>query len=227
MDHSEALRLHAAEKYVLGELSPELREQYEEHYFDCEECASDLKVAVAFTDAARELLGKASLRGPEPYRMPGWFAWLRPIFAVPAFAALLLVVTYQSFVTIPRLQRQAATQAVQPGDFVSLIGANSRAEGAKVFQLHRDRPAILELDIPPSDEFAGYICQVQNATGTTIYTARVSAADAKRTVHVIIPAGSRKAGEYALVIFGQPSSAYNAASLSELERLRFSVELLP
>jgi len=45
MDHSEALRLQAAERYVLGELSPELREQYEEHYFTCEECASDVKAS--------------------------------------------------------------------------------------------------------------------------------------------------------------------------------------
>jgi hypothetical protein len=222
MDHSEALRLHAPEKYVLGELSSELREQYEEHYFDCEECASELKTVVAFADTARELLRK-----PEPYRISGWFAWLRPVVAVPAFAALLLIVSYQSFVTIPRLQRQAATQAVQPADFVSLIGANSRAEGSKVFQLHRDRPVILEVDIPPSAAFASYICQVQNAAGATIYTTRASAADAKNTVHVVIPAGSRKAGEYTLLIFGQPSSAYNAASPSEIERLRFSVELLP
>jgi len=48
MDHSEALRLQAAERYVLGELSPELREQYEEHYFTCEECASDVKASAVF-----------------------------------------------------------------------------------------------------------------------------------------------------------------------------------
>ena len=29
MDHSEAVRMRAAEKYVLGELSPVLREEYE------------------------------------------------------------------------------------------------------------------------------------------------------------------------------------------------------
>jgi len=37
MDHGESIRLMAAEKYLLGELAPELREQFEEHFFDCQE----------------------------------------------------------------------------------------------------------------------------------------------------------------------------------------------
>ena len=53
MDHSQALRLHAAEKYLLGELAPEVREQFEEHYFECEECANDVKAGAAFIDCAR------------------------------------------------------------------------------------------------------------------------------------------------------------------------------
>src|SRR6266404_2189817 len=38
MDHKEAVRLQAAEKYVLGEFPPNLRDEYEEHFFDCAEC---------------------------------------------------------------------------------------------------------------------------------------------------------------------------------------------
>src|SRR5437899_1549015 len=39
MDHNEALQLQAAGKYVLGKLSPPLRDEFEEHFFDCQECA--------------------------------------------------------------------------------------------------------------------------------------------------------------------------------------------
>jgi anti-sigma factor RsiW len=49
------LRLHAAEKYLLGELAPEVREQFEEHYFECEACANDVKAGAAFIDGARVL----------------------------------------------------------------------------------------------------------------------------------------------------------------------------
>jgi len=56
MNHSEAVRLQAAEKYVLGELSPALREEYEEHLFDCVACALDVKAVAAFLDNARDVL---------------------------------------------------------------------------------------------------------------------------------------------------------------------------
>jgi len=50
MDHNEALRLHAVEKYALGELPPSLRNEFEEHYFECEECAEDVKAAAEFVE---------------------------------------------------------------------------------------------------------------------------------------------------------------------------------
>jgi anti-sigma factor RsiW len=56
MDHGEAIRLGATEKYVLGELPQSLRDDFEEHYFECQECALDLKAAEAFVDNAREVL---------------------------------------------------------------------------------------------------------------------------------------------------------------------------
>jgi len=55
MDHNEAIQLQAAEKYVLGELSPPLRDEFEEHFFDCQECALDVKAAAGFVDNARHV----------------------------------------------------------------------------------------------------------------------------------------------------------------------------
>jgi anti-sigma factor RsiW len=56
MDHDEAVRMRAAEKYVLGELSPVLREEYEEHFFACVACALEVKAAAAFVDNACDVL---------------------------------------------------------------------------------------------------------------------------------------------------------------------------
>ncbi len=56
MDHSKAVRMQAAAKYVLGELSQVLREEYEEHFFDCTACAIDVKAATDFLNIAREVL---------------------------------------------------------------------------------------------------------------------------------------------------------------------------
>ena len=55
MDHAEALKTKATEKYFLGELTPQQREAYENHYFDCHECAADVKSTALLMDNAREI----------------------------------------------------------------------------------------------------------------------------------------------------------------------------
>ena len=228
MDHSEALRLQLAEKYVLGELSPALRDEYEEHYFDCQECAADLKAAVAFVDAGRATFrsgpGEASQGKEDAER--SWFAWLRPSVMVPAMAVLLAALAYQSFVTIPHLQRAAATPSGS-ASFVALIGANSRGEAAKSFAIQQNQPVILEVDIPPSQEFSSYLCQIQDDAGRSVYDGRVSAGDAKRSVHLIVPSGALRARAYTLRVLGQKGAGSEAASQPEVARLQFAIEFLP
>src|SRR5260370_35696321 len=171
MDHSEALRFQAAEKYVLGEVSHEFRHDYEQPYFDCHEGAGDLKVAVAFVDAGRATFrsgpGEASQGKEDAER--SWFAWLRPSVMVPAMAVLLAALAYQSFVTIPHLQRATVTLTTGSASFISLIGANSRGEAAKSFAIQQNQPVILEVDIPPSQEFSSYLCQIQDDSRRSLY----------------------------------------------------------
>src|SRR5260370_15484235 len=139
MDHSEALRLQAAEKYVLGELSPEFRAEYDEHYFDGQECAADLKAVVAFVDAGRATFRSRRHESFEPQGasvFSSWFRWLRPSVMVPAMAVLVGGIGYQSFVTIPHLQRSTVTATPGSASVISLIGADSRRDTAKSFSIH-------------------------------------------------------------------------------------------
>jgi hypothetical protein len=164
MDHSEALRLQAAEKYLLGDLTAALRDEYEEHYFDCQECAADIKAAVAFLDASR-----AQFRS-EPREVPrekehgeqGWFPWLRPALLLPALTVLAAALAYQSFVTIPGVKRATATPTAGQASFISLLGANSRGEAAKSFAIQQNQPVIVEVDIPPAPDLSAYLCQIQD-----------------------------------------------------------------
>jgi hypothetical protein len=228
MDHSEALELQAAEKYVLGELSPALRDEYEEHYFDCQECAADLKAATAFADASR-----AQFRS-EPREVfinqelapQTWFAWLRPVVLVPALAVLAAALGYQSFVTIPRLQRGTAIPSAGSASFISLIGANSRGDAAKSFAVQQNQPVILEVDIPPSQDFPSYLCQIQDAAGHVAYESQVSAADAKQSVHLIVPAGTLQPQTYTLRVLGQKAGS-EPASPPEITRFPFTIAFRP
>lgn len=220
MDHSDALHLHAAEKYLLGELPPLLREEYEEHYFDCEECASDMRALAAFASGARETFRtEHSRQEKEPAKITGIFGWLRPAIAAPALAALLLIIGYQSLVTIPKLRRASALPLTQSADLVSLIGANSRAEGGSAFPIHSDHPTILEIDIPPADAFSSFVCQLEDARARIIFQHRFSKVDAKETVRFIVPAGGLPPATYSMVVLGESSAT---ASTNELERLKFT-----
>ncbi len=40
----------------LGELPQPIRDEFEEHFFDCEECALDVTAAASFVDNARAAL---------------------------------------------------------------------------------------------------------------------------------------------------------------------------
>src|SRR4030095_4334029 len=126
MDHNSAVKLLACEKYVLGELSPELREAYEEHYFSCAECAAELRSTAELVRGSRQVFSETPAvreRAGATGEQGGWFAWLRPAVAVPVFATLLLIIGYQNFFTLPRLKESVAPRVLA---MFCLITANPR-----------------------------------------------------------------------------------------------------
>ncbi len=68
MEHTQAIQLKAAERYVLGELPRDLREQYEEHFFSCVECAEEVNLAAAFVENSRAAMGSEPVL--PPVRLP-------------------------------------------------------------------------------------------------------------------------------------------------------------
>jgi hypothetical protein len=105
MDHTAVVRERTTERYLLNELDSEVRNEFEEHYFDCPECALDVSAVSQFVEQSKLVLAENSgpvptllTSGPGPVKYGwskyGWFkygslAWLRPAFAAPALALLL------------------------------------------------------------------------------------------------------------------------------------------
>src|SRR6266849_3413779 len=229
MDHNEAIQLQAAVKYVLGELPPVQREEYEEHYFDCAECGHDLKALATFTDTARDVLrqepANSVARDPVPARS-GWFAWFRPIVAVPAFAALLLVVTYQNVVTIPRAREEAALGAAQVfTSSFSLQMTNTRGGEEVKVQVHPKESFALDFDFTPSLSFESYVCQLRDEAGRSLLQVNVPGASANKEAHLVVMGGLVRPGKYSLVFFGA-SGSQGQATRDEVLRLNFAIEFL-
>jgi hypothetical protein len=222
MDHNSAVKLEACEKYVLGELSPELREAYEAHYFSCAECAAQLRSAVEFAAGSRQVFAESpavAAKAGASRERSGWFAWLRPAVAVPAFAALLLLIGYQNFFTIPRLKESAAPRVLP---MFSLIAANTRGETVPEFSARPDEPLGLYVDVPADPAYSSYVIRLQDPNGNTVPLRSLSYAEAQKTQVVVINPG-KAAGNYSLVVLGQAKPAQGASSGTELARMQFTV----
>jgi hypothetical protein len=232
MDHNEAIRLQAAEKYVLGELPEDLRDAYEEHYFDCAECALEVKAAAVFVDTGREVLrtdrveARARAAAKDTKSPGGWFFWLRPAFAVPVLAVLLLIVGYQNLVTIPQAKKDLAVSGGQlfTSSF-SLQMANVRGGNEVKVQIHPDEAFALKFDFTPSRTFDSYLCQLQDASGHTLLQEVVPGSSTNKEAQLAVRGGLVKPGKYNLVFTGVPGSS-DQGSGQEVLRLGFSVEFL-
>lgn len=232
MNHSEAVRLNAAEKYLLGELSAELRDPYEDHFFDCKECAQDIRAGAAFVDNARDVWGAESdsetVARPERVRGGGWWdAVLRPAFAIPALAALLLVAGYQNAVTIPRLKSevsQVATPQTLPS--FSLIAMASRGGDRLTISVPSDKPFSLFVDIPPKGNFGSYLCEFLSDSGAREFSVTVSPEEAKQTVQLLVPPGRLSPGSHVLVLYGLGSPEQGATARIDLARIPFTLEIV-
>jgi hypothetical protein len=239
MTHTEALRLQAAEKYLLNELTKEEREAYEDHYFDCTACTEELKATVAFMDSSRQLFREGAFepeqvpaRKLEPAPAPAptkgdWFAWLKPAFAVTAFAAVLLLtfIGYQNSVTIPNLKQASAQSAsAKVVNSFSFMALGARGENVLDINVGAKEDFALEVDFPPVTSASGYVGQIQDGSGNVKYSLPVSLEQAKSTVHISVPGGSLPSGKYNFVIFAEDSGS-QASSLKEIKRLPFTVEI--
>jgi hypothetical protein len=230
MNHDEAIRLKAAEKYLLGELSAELRDQYEDHYFGCAECAQDIRTGAVFIDNARDVLIPPSvteLGAEHQSASPGgwWATLLRPAFAVSALALLLLVAGYQNAVTIPHL-KNAVSQSETPQTLpsFSLISGNSRGGAPLAISVPAGKPFSFFVDIPPNGGYSSYVCEFQTESGTPELSLNISADEARRTVQLLIPAGRLTSGKHVLVVRGLDSQAKPDADKIGVANYPFSLD---
>ena len=225
MDHDEAVRLQAAVKYVLGELPHSERDSFEEHYFDCGECAKDVHAAAAFADNTRNVLRQEARKATLQAAAPAggrWAAWFRPIVAVPMCAALLMVVAYQNIITIPRTKQEAATSTGEMVTSVfSLETANTRGGEAVKVRVHPNESFALKFDFTPTRVVSSYVCQLHDESGRVVLQVLVPGTTLNQEAQLVVPAGKVVPGEYSLVFTGGPGDRK-----AEVLRLRFVVEFL-
>lgn len=238
MDHAHATDTSAAERYALGEMGEHEREQYEEHYFDCPECAEDVKAAVIFRENAEaiwqdkpETVREAERRrGPNEDDRPGprprnfWdLFWPGPQGAL-AVAALLLVslgvTAYQNLAVLPRLradlQRAEGLQSAS-WSFLSV----SRSEPPVVTISSGQRMVGLTLSQSSDRAYPYYRCELREAQGQTVLAEVVSAPAQGDELQILVPAARLRPGAYVLAVTALESAS--GPALSESARYPFAL----
>jgi putative zinc finger protein len=226
MNHDEAIREQAVERYLLGELPEDARARFEEHFFDCDICASDLKTGAAFIDGLRADPRPISSPQPNLQVVPKRprAALLRP-WLVPALAASLLVVAYQNIMVLPNLRRTVAIGQA-PAVMNNVILANIDARGADVPKI--TAPAhgsfLISVDIPSGAEYSSYLCLLYNSSGQQLLQMPITAQQVENTVSLRVPTDKAASGSNELRVMGIPSTG---ASPVEVGRYRFSLQVSP
>ena len=209
MDHTEAVRIKATERYLLDELELATREEFEEHLFDCQECALDLRAGAMFVEQSKVALADV----PPPARQlvaapakTAWFAWLRPAFAVPAFAVLIAIIGYQNLVEVPHLQMAASQPEALP---YASLNVSTRGTVPAQVTIKPEESFNLFLSIPPDSTYSAYNLELHNPAGSLKWALKIPASSPDDTRSILIPGAGLGEGTYTLAVTGITTSGQN------------------
>jgi Putative zinc-finger len=238
MTHQQAVDKHAVERYLLDEMPEIERYAFEEHLFDCEACADDVRTGAvmregvaagllpdAITDKAEGKRQKAEddlrqqTQGPGPKiqdprpkpQDPAWRA------AVPWAVAAMLAITagYQSLVVVPDLRTRVVGPSVLSP--VTLRGASRGTEPT----LTRPATGVISLAVDLTGVAAGarLTYDLRAADGASVASGTAAAPPPGTPLLLLIPASALdSAGRYVLTV------ATGDAPGSASEDYGFSVE---
>ena len=233
MTHHDAQEEFAVERYLLDELEGEARDRFEDHLFDCTECAADLKTGLLFKEAARQEF-LAEIRLPvttSPARptssIRDWLSRLfQPLILAPALAAALCVVVYQSTVVIPREKSELA-EAHTPAVLDTLVLANAgpRGDGELAEVTATPNGAYLvTVDLPPSPGASSYRCTLYAASGAAVWhSPNIPMVENRDSINIQIPAAATGPGTNRLVV--QVADPSQGGKLVDLATYKFDLRL--
>ena len=229
MDHDMVVRQKMTERYLLDELDPAARDEFEEHFFDCKECALDVRSGALFVEQTKVVLAEK----PEPIAaalpptasvpaIPRWLAWFRPAVVVPVMVLLLTVVAYQNLVTYPHLQALNSPQVLPWAS----VNVGTWGSGGPVITTRPGEGFLLFVRIPPEDGYSRYTAELYNPDGKLEWSLTIPVPSGKETSAqdqwpVQVPGANREAGSYTLAVRGITT----AGESKEVGRASFELQI--
>jgi hypothetical protein len=222
MDTTLAHQTNMIDKYLMGELTHEERSGFEDHMFDCPECAARVNVDFAMIANLKQVLREEPEQVAQSRDVPavkkdggGWREWFRPVTLVPAFAALGLAVLvgYQNFISIPGMLRP------QVLDTTPIVAAT---RGTNTETITVPRGAALfgtNFEVFTSTPYSGYVCEFIAPGGPIVASVDCGKRSTTEfTLSLLLPAGKFAPGVYTMIL--RPASD----KLAEISRYSFAVK---
>ena len=186
MEHQEAIRTRAVERYLLGEMLEDEQAAFEEHYFDCRVCAADV------TEETRLLVAGRGVAAEPSNVVPMRLRW----FPAAAAASLIFGLLGTGAGYRVALWQERQSELLQPP--VQIETGTSRA-GAPGEVKTVSSGGQVRFDVPPHDDAMQY-ASVITCGGEIQSTHLISRKRAAE--EVFLDVGELPAGPCELVIEG-------------------------
>jgi hypothetical protein len=206
MDHDMVVRQKITERYLLNELDPDVRDEFEDHFFDCQECSRDIRAGSELVAHSKNILAERSestsvpttIRVMEPSRTT-WFAWFRPVLVAPVLALLLAVVGYQNLVVLPELQSALTRPQLLPW---ASVNVGTYGVDKPTLKVAPGKGFLLFVRIPPDSTYARYTAILYNPNGKLEWSLTIPALTDQDQWPVQVPGTNRPAGTYKISVSG-------------------------
>lgn len=230
MDHDMVVRQKMTERYLLDELDPAARNEFEEHFFACKDCAVDVQAGALFVEQSKVVLAekpeRVAARAPANASVPAiprWPTWFRPTVVVPVMVMLLIVIGYQNLVIYPQMQQALNSPQVLP--WASVNVGTYGSEGP-VITTRPEEGFLLFVRIPPESGYSHYTAELYNPAGKLEWSLTIPVASGKETSAqdqwpVRVPGANREAGSYTLKVRGVTA----AGESKEIGRTSFELQI--
>jgi Putative zinc-finger len=188
-------------RYVLGELEPAARDEFEEHLADCSNCMNEVWTATTFAANAKEVF-RTGRRKPARKPILVWLWRPSPAFAFSAALNVLLAagLGYGLLRVIPGMRAEIAQLSLPAGvEVVSVLGVVRDASGTPQVVKAKGSWMVLSFDI--AQGYGRYVYSVADESGRVVLSGEVPDAGSD-SLNVPVRVGRLAPGEYRIAAAG-------------------------
>ncbi len=220
MDHLDAEKMKAVERYSLGDLSVAEVEEFERHFFDCPQCSEELRALTMFQENARAVFIEqdltpipASVRAPES--AAGWWRGFSPLSLIPASMALaaLAIGVFAGYLTFSSRESAQAVTAYP-------LYAQARGEETVVSPAAGSKFYVVYFDKTWEGDYTSYRAAVREPSGAEKLSIPVAPGGPGQPIDVLVPTRELPSGKYVLVMLGRAGDKE-----TELARFPYTLQI--